>query len=782
MNLKDYQSQIKELIALRHKPDFNELLNKILFGESSSDKFLLKMELNRLTKPSRRIIDLRDNVNEDCRIYQCADIKHYLTTDAIKVLEESIKLHGLYSEGVVEAVYAHIAQQKEQKNKKLVSRESQKTANQCEFIQLSQRNMRAATRMFFVSDVHLVLAGDQQIQAQTSNISVTGVKLKLQEEINISSEQNVKLVFQSLQREYQEPVLSEKITYKIVKQAKEDNDHYLYLSYADEKKQFILFLKEFIKRNKFKYKIDISYYCQLAKIRSLKNIYIAQMHTLPVYLNSNAASPFLFSLINNNNKKIIKEFSCNGVNQLPLLFSELRLAKLLAYASKQAVMTLYCFTHENNGKNYFISATEDELQEKGLKALFITYGSSKTSWRVYHLTLNTYRYQQIESYDITEPVPASFQNTTHIATLQPLPSLPSFTINQEINKKDLNKINQFIHRIQDIKEATIFTLFSNEQRKEPRYRYNSQLSISTNDTHYTGELIDFSCSGLKIKLEQIAVLPQGSVINVNFTELQKISKKLTLSNLRYKVVRSSAPRTLHLQVSDIKTMETCEHFFSLLVKNNPKHFEFLPLKTNKQPAIKRLTEISEGAFINSVFFIGKKAGRPEIKIAAIDHPEHPLQKLFSLRSDKSSEINYYPLINNNLYERLIALPFKKCQPGKLYKEALIYIKAYKYTNKKWLINSFLDSDFKSEQEKITFIKQSNEEALFYALHYRLSGIHCDNLSSIQTEIRAISRIAVHLRKKLEAELNDINAMIEITDRTAAILQAMPDTKQITDNR
>ena len=772
MDFKDYQFQIKELISLRNAPDFNDLLNKILFGESNSDKFLIKMELTRLAKPCQRIIDLRDKVTEECQVFQQGNLKHYLTTDTIKILEENINLYGLYTIGVFEAVHFHLAQKKEKQNKKLLVKKTPKNQEQCEFIQLSQKNKRAASRMFFVSEIEILLGDGKTIRAQTSNISSTGIKIKLKEKIHIFNQEYLRITFTDLQLEYRESILANGICYQIVKQTYEDDTHYLYLMYADDKVQFVAFLKEFIRANQYKYKIDVHYYYQLAQIRALKNIYVAQMNTLPIYIDSRSSSPFLFALKNQANKKILNEWLCDGFNQLPMLFDELRFTQLLAHAAKKATTTLYCFTHNSNGKNYFLSASEEELLEKGLKDIFINYGSSKESWRVYHLTINAYQYQQNQNYDITEPIPTQFEAVTHIATMQPLTQLPTFSMNRFIDKTDLNKINQFVHRDGKVSEGSIFTLFSSEQRKEERYLYKSKLSLSIDKAQYTGELVDFSLSGLKIKLEQITSIAPLSKVTINLLALQKVSAKYPLSHLKYKVIRSGPNKTLHLQVCDSKTLKICNDFFSLLVQKNPKHFKCIQLKRNKQPITKRLIEISEEAFVDCVFFVGKAAGRPKIKFAAIDKVEHPLHTLFSMCSDNNAELNYYPIANNHLYERLILQPFKDSEKDTLFKEAFIYVKAYKNEENKWLINSFLDADFKSEKEKIEFITQTDKEAVFYALHYRLSTLEPASLNNIKSEINAISRFAIHLTKKLEEQLREINAMIEVTDRTLDVLQAL----------
>jgi hypothetical protein len=393
MDFKDYQSQIKELIALRNAPDFNDLLNKTFFGESTSDKFLVKMELHRLAKPCQRIIDLRDKVTEECQLFQQGQLKHYLTAETIKVLEDNIALYGLYTFGVFEAVHLYVAEKKQQKNKQLSAPKNTKPLDQCEFLKLSQKRQRTAPRMFFVSKIALYLADGKMISAHTSNISSTGIKVKLKEQLAIVNQTDLEVMFTGLQANHKSEILNNKITYQVVKQKLKEDTHYLYLKAVDENPLFTSFINVFIRTYQYKYKIDLHYYYQFVQTCALKNAYIAEMNTLPVYLDSRTSSPFLFALKNQANKNILNEWHCDGVNQLPALFNELRLTTLLAHSSEKPATTLYCFTHYSNGKNYFISASEEELTETGLKNLFIDYGSSKKSWRIYHLTLKPYQHQ-----------------------------------------------------------------------------------------------------------------------------------------------------------------------------------------------------------------------------------------------------------------------------------------------------------------------------------------------------------------------------------------------------
>ncbi|PKG39318.1 PilZ domain-containing protein [Psychromonas sp. Urea-02u-13] len=775
MDLKAYQTQIIELIPLRNEPDFNDLLNKILFGESASDKFLIKMELSRLAKPCQRILDIRDKVTEKCDLVEQDKLKHYLTKPTTVVLQKNITLYGLYTVGVYEAVHAYIALEKIKKKSQQRSPETKViTQEQCELITLSQKNKRGAPRMFFVSDITITLSDGKALKAHTSNISLSGVKLKLKEHIQFQPQTLMSLTFSGLDLEYHEKVLKEPITYQLVKQESDaDDSHYLYLNYADDKQRFLTFMSEFIRLNQYKYKIDVHYYYQLAKISALKQSYLAQMNTLPICLDAHAPSPFIFALKNKINQQLLNEWHCEGVNQLNFLFNELRLIKLIASMQTLDSTTIYTFTHTVKGKQYFLSASEEELIEKDLKHTFINYGRSKSNWRVYHLTLSDYQYQTAKRQQVAEPVPAIFKKVTHMATLQRLSKAYPFVIDEELSKSDVNQLNQFVHRNENtIAPTPVFTLFSTEQRKEARYLYSSNLSVADKKSAYNGKIIDFSYTGLKIKLNQITAFSTSTKLTVNLTELQKISKKFALSNLQYKVVRTGANNILHLQVCDKKTLDICQQFFSVLVKNNAKHFTCRPLKEKQQPPGKHLIEVAEESFTNTVFFISKIGARHKITFAAMETTDHPLHALFSMFSDNKHEVNYSPLANNQLYERLITQPLKASEAGSLNKEALIYIKVVKDEKQQLKVSSFLDEDFKSDQAKATFIRESQFNASFYALHYRLTPLPNVDIDSIKNEVRAISRFAIHLTKKLEEELHAVEAMIEITDRTADIISTV----------
>ncbi|WP_369434483.1 PilZ domain-containing protein [Psychromonas sp. MME1] len=675
MDLTKYNSQIKELISLRHEPDFNTLLDKILFGESNSHKFLIKMELNRLTTPCKRVIDLRDKVLTECSPYDIENIKHYLTIEALAIFKSNLERYGEYTIGVFEAVHQYISEKKQFELNASTQVINSDTKSSIELLTLINNRKRATPRMYLVSMVNITLSDGKSLQAQTANISTTGLKIKLTHYVPLRNEELVEVMFTDLRHSFHEPVLNSAIKYKIIKQKEKESKFYLYLTLSDNNDDFNQFLKHFIRTHHYKYKFDVHYYYQLVKIDALKISYFKQLNALPIYLNCNEYSPILFALKNHVNNNILQDWFCDGVNQLEFLFNELRFTQLCVYAQTRPATTLYSFTHQVQGKIFFISATEEELQHSGLKTQFLHYGSRKESWRTYHFTLQPYQYLENNHYPQTDLFPQQFKNITHLATLLPLND-STITYNQQIDTKDINKINCFVHRINKIKGFDIVEMFTEERRIEPRYLFSCKVFAVLEGKKHSGTLIDFSLTGLRIKLDNNIDINVNHKLTVNLFELQKIATNYSLENLKYKVVHLSPENTLHLQVNDKASSLTTKNFFSLLVENNKDKLKCLPLNEKRTPSQKRLLELSESFLNNAILFIHNEKNLPIIKYAAINHVKSPISKLLNRRNGKQSLLQELLLDNDYLYERLITKPVKENDSSN---DCMVYIKAYERT-------------------------------------------------------------------------------------------------------
>lgn len=106
---------IEQLKPLLMEPDFEVAFNRLTATESNSDRFLIKMELNRLKSTCTRIIDLRDKSEFDCQTVTQGQQQHFLDAPAIEVFHRTLAIYGnLYTTGVYEAVMDSHQQRRQQ--------------------------------------------------------------------------------------------------------------------------------------------------------------------------------------------------------------------------------------------------------------------------------------------------------------------------------------------------------------------------------------------------------------------------------------------------------------------------------------------------------------------------------------------------------------------------------------------------------------------------------------------------------------------------------------------
>ena len=771
MNVKDYQSQIETLIPFYNSADFNSMIDKVFFGESNSDKFLIKMEINRITTPCTRIIDLREKVIDKTAQYTYFNLTHYLTTTADKELAAAIKLYGGYTIGAYEQVLDYVQKVKQQSTEATQKVTTDINQNITENIQLNNHRKQTAARMFFVSKIEITFEDGVVYQATTSNISISGLKIKLLEPRSHLDGQFIQVSFTTLSKEYKDKAITDqKINYRLVKQ-QDKTGFYLYLNLEDDKPEFVQFIKSFIRANQHKYKLDVLYYFRLAREKSLKNSTLMAMNSLPIYLNASSHKPISFMLRNAVNKDILNDWRSGNTNQLPFLFSESRLEKLLSFANPKLMTTVYSFTYISEGKEFLLSATEEELQQDNLKHLFIEYGRSKPNWHCYHLTLQAYTYQSNKAYQLTDVRPTIFNDITHLATLTSISTKEIIEIDSRSIKGNPNLLNKYVHRETEAGFTPVYDLFPEELRKEERYSYSSSITLHTNDAVLAGKVVDFSNSGLKIHLDTPKLLTRRSLIKIDFVELQKISSQFTLKNIEYRIISSSTNTTYHLQVASRGSYKTMYQFFSLLVEKNSKHFTEIPLKSHKQPATTRLHEIAESALSQAFFYVSTQNGSSKICFSSITKESKTLKRIFSFGCNNDNQNSHVALSKNKLLDKLLNRPLRSTyiQQAPLNFERTIYVNTIQNENNKWLIESYLDEDFESQKSKRDFILKNKKLNQLHILHYRLVTIAAPSLSIISSELNIISCYAMHLSKRIEDEMLNINAIIEITDRTEQVL-------------
>ncbi|MGJ8582265.1 MAG: PilZ domain-containing protein, partial [Psychromonas sp.] len=596
--------------------------------------------------------------------------------------------------------------------------------------------------------------------------------VKLPEQDQYLETQLVDVIFTGLGNEYKDKaIFNRKISYRLVKQQKERTGFYLYLNLEDDKPDFVKFIQGFIRANQHKYKLDVLYYFRIAREKAIKNSTLNALNTLPIFLNAKQDKPILFMLRNAVNKDILNQWRCNNSNQLPFLFSKQRLNSLLSLSESTRSTTVYSFTYIKEGEEYLLTATEAELKESGLKHLFIEYGQSKANWHCYHLTLQPYTYEAVKNYKLTDIRPQIFNDITHVATLTEVSTHEMIAVDPRAEKGNPNLLNKFVHKETEQGFTPVYDLFPDELRKEERYSYSTNIELNFSQQTLAAKVVDFSGSGLKIELASPKVIAKRTLLHINFIDLQKVTQQFNLSDVEYRVVSSSAKNIYHLQIASRDSYMTMRQFLTLLVNSNPSHFKEIPLKSYKQPVTPRLHEAAESALHPAFFYVAIVNGKPKISFSSIANTSRSIKQIFNFDCKSANQNNHIALSNNRLLERLLTAPLRQVNLGEVVSsfERTVYVKKVKDGNNKWTIESYLDEDFESDLVKREFIVEHKKLNQLQILHYRLSNIEVPNLALVKTELDIISCHAMHLSKRLEEELLNLKAIIQVIDRTEQIL-------------
>jgi hypothetical protein len=116
MSLDTHSALIEQLKPLIMEPNFQDVFELLTVDESNSTRFLLKMELNRISSLCTRIIDLRDKTEQHCEEVVIANHRHFLDKPAKEALLQALPLYrNKYTLGV----YEHVIEAHKQRRLKL---------------------------------------------------------------------------------------------------------------------------------------------------------------------------------------------------------------------------------------------------------------------------------------------------------------------------------------------------------------------------------------------------------------------------------------------------------------------------------------------------------------------------------------------------------------------------------------------------------------------------------------------------------------------------------------
>lgn len=813
-DLKEHQQIIDQLKALTKSAEFDSVFLQLTADLPKSKQFLLKMELKRLSQPCDFFIDLRGHVDGEVRPHNYRDKTHYMDDQALRLFEAGIAEYKQYTLGVYEDVMNaennfRVMHRKET-DKRLQSVLQKGTFNTpavepeqepdlasensggIKLIQFGHYISRCEERMNYGIDVE-VRFGNSRFIASTSDLSVSGCKLKIPKGREADVGQQINIAFKGLEQEFTLD-LANGVNYQLLEIEQQEKFSYWRLKrLADDQEQhFSRFLQQFIHGNKRRYKVNLDNSTDAVITKGYEQFFLPRINGLPVFFDlKDKVVSARFALTTDYNKHIWHYFLDEQQKPvLPALLTTKRLNQLLKLTTEQKSALLYTFTHAAKGKLYFYSATSLELAESSaLQQLFFGFAAAKNSFRVFQLCLlRTSEQHATQHYSIPSGANQQSEVATRpapliqgiIKTLRFIVSLTDITQQKSafwyqqytFAPDQLSQLNQFAsRRAAAMAPCEAVPVHYVNLRAESRYLYKTSISIEQGDGQAAmqGFSRDFSAGGLQIETEQAVAFSKGQQIFLALPDLQKITTKFQLQQLAYEVMAVSKNKTImNLRVAPTEQPHSGKVFFQQLIQSNRAKLT-LAEETPKYPGMSEALRNMYLKVQNSfAFYVHRKGIRYDVNVVGRSTQLNMLHRLLSLPQGQADTLQLEPLLQNNAANLQFASQLKNMKRFDAPFSYELYLCLPAGSVDPTQLSSHYDYEFSNEQDKKHFIHQTLQQDVLFAFKIFLSRTGRLDADYITKELNYISIYAIHKAKSLEEELWSVAGVGEVLDISAEI--------------
>ncbi|MGP9802163.1 PilZ domain-containing protein [Rheinheimera sp. NSM] len=805
-DLQQYIGVIDRMKSLLNSADFDQVFSLLTSDLPKSKQFLLKMELKRMAQPCNYFIDLRGHVDGEVIPYDYMGKTHYMDYNAIKVFEAGLKQYGSYTLGLYEEVLntennfrvmhrketeqrvRSALQQSPDNGNSAAEQEDNVVPQYASVVRFGGYTARQDERMHFSIDVEIELNG-KRVRASTSDLSVSGCKLKLQQPMTAAAGQTVKLHFTGLEQEFMLG-LADGVIYKIVDIETQAAAIYwrLQRQQDDNEPQFAAFLQNFINANKRRYKVNLNSVCQSLRTKGYEQFYLPRISSLPVFIAVKDGQPVPLCTLTTDYNKAVWHYFLDEQHQAVFagLCHARRLKSLLQKPGPEQSTILYCFTHAVKGRLFFYSATSEELAaSEQLRETFLGFGAGKPSWRVFHFSvlrtsasLAEMPATLPESSNSKKAPPLStlvkhfIQDVRYIVNLTDITSTEATFWYQSypVEQQHLKLLAQFGHKkpaTQSNCEAVPVQYVN--LRSESRYLYKTAVSIrDATSTELNGHSRDFSSKGLQVETAIPVRFNKGDILQLSLPDMQKISNKYELNSLRYEVMAVSKSRTImNLRAAETEEPHTGRLFFSQLIQNN--RAKLTPAE--ESPKYPGLSTALRNMYLNAhnsfAVYLHRKGIRYDIDTVAKGSNTHSLHKLLSLHSDDEAQMDLALILQNNAASLNFAQQLKQMKRFDSPKQYELFLLVNNEAGALHISCKY-DYEFSSEQSKQQFVLDARQSGVLFCYRLLLSRTGRPDTDYIAPELSYISAYAIHKARQLEEELWSVAGVIDAIDISAEI--------------
>ncbi|WP_111978452.1 PilZ domain-containing protein [Algibacillus agarilyticus] len=805
--LAEYSAIIEKLKPLVGQPDFEPMMDSIAGDLPKPKRFLIKMELNRLTADCNRRIDLRGHVDGNVRDFSHNGIVHYLDDVALRIFKRGLKTYERYVTCTYEDIMNaennfRVMHQKQNQDRIKGKPTTQNEENEqhkysAKPILFGERGFRAEERMIYSMPVQVEIPLAGTIMASTTDLSVSGCKLKLPSSYKVMAGQKILINYTGLEEEY-ELGLKSPVEYEVVGVDTKGSNLYPRCRRTNSVNvpSFDEFLQRFINGHKRRYKLNLDNTVEAVVTKGYEQFYLPRSTSLPVFLTQSDEGRItpVATLSNDNNKGIIRQW-IDEENKVRLgyLFSQKRMLQLLKKPGRVKETLIYGFTHVSKGKIYFYSATSDELNANPeLKNIFFGFGASKNVWFCYklgmidchkelaHLPLTLPDGASKEAHKFNKPPTARVSQ--YINNIQYIAFLTDLT--NENDKKSYAQYEFSMDKVSLLKSFVhlkgkppahideVMIKFVN-LRSETRFIYRTQVDVNAEKMSGVAVTRDFSTKGMQLEFETPVELKKNEIVEINLPDLQKITSKYKLKNLPYEVVSGNKEKTIvNLRVFEAKgVIHAGKTFMNELIENNRAKLQAASQSGAGIPGLaEALRNILAQRSLNTVLYIHKNGIKHTMESIGFSNVPNPLVDALQDPSNPD-RCNLHPFLNNNLLNTLFITALRKLQRESRPDEQDIYIKLRLDTedlNERF--NVSLVPDFRNEAAQKIFVQKATQpNCIFFAVRIYTSRTGRPDTDFIAKELAYVSQYAIHKAKVLEEELWSVAGIVDLVDISEEVM-------------
>jgi len=806
-----YQKTISSFRGEVNKPSFDIKFTQSTKKIPKTEKFLLKMELKRLSSACNRSIDLRGLVDGDCQLFQYSGQSHFLDDVAVAVFEENVDAYKGYTFGVYEAVkntennFRVIYQKEQSKISQSISNDKEevielpkksqdKTQYPVTIFPLNQYHDRKEERMNYVISLAIVLENNKQKSVSSIDVSVSGLKFRMKSKEPLFIDQKITVIFKGLEAEFQF-AKGDSLSYQIKNIHSNYNTQLVGCQRIDapDDDTFEKFLFGYIQGNKRRYKINLDNSISALQSRAFEQYLMPKLNELPIFFEQSVKGIFpRYALTTNNNQSIFQYWQDEENNSnLQFLLNKERLNRLLKKQKQGKPLLVYSFVHQNQGKDFFYTIDEDQLPDNDdFFPTFLTFAAKKSSFAVIQLT-----YFDVNNSKVYSPFALSNTQELHKQYMNLPPSDEvidsikslSFAVvasdithqvgieqyqNFSNNEIDISKLKKFGHkRIKEKLDVEELGVTYKNHRQEPRFIFSTPTILECKKFKWQGISIDFSISGLKVELSSSAVLSAGEIVNVSLPSLQKITSAHDLKKLPYEIVKINKKKTvLNLRVYIKDHQHIGRSFFKLLISKNKNKLisdEYTLLVPGLGDALRAHYVQS---MQSSTLMMQTSGSRYKVEaLVSNDEGNEFLEQLKKL-SDRNNYYNFYPLITKLYKDNFLEIGMKRLVINEKPISQILFIAIENKTEQvDKAVRVKFDNELNTPELREYFIKQALEKGYFFCLQLKISRTNEPDMEYLNSELSYISSYAIHRSKQIEQEIMSVVAVIQYTDITHEVL-------------